>query len=38
MIKLILTLPSGVLMTHEVVEPYLVIGSGVGTTVVVPKK
>jgi pSer/pThr/pTyr-binding forkhead associated (FHA) protein len=36
MIKLILTLPSGVLMTHEVVEPHLVIGSGVGSTVVVP--
>jgi len=36
MIKLILTLPSGVLMTHEVVEPHLVIGSGVDSTVVVP--
>ena len=36
MIKLILTLPSGVLMTHEIVEPHLVVGSGVGSTVVVP--
>ena len=36
MIKLILTLPGGVLMTHEIVEPHLVIGSGVGSTVVVP--
>jgi hypothetical protein len=36
MIKLILTLPSGVLMTHEVVEPHLVLGSGVSSTVVVP--
>jgi predicted component of type VI protein secretion system len=36
MIKLILTLPSGVLMTHEIVEPHLVIGSGVGSTLVVP--
>lgn len=36
MIKLILTLPSGVLMTHEVVEPHLVVGSGVSSTVVVP--
>jgi hypothetical protein len=36
MIKLILTLPNGVLMTHEIVEPHLVVGSGVGSTVVVP--
>jgi predicted component of type VI protein secretion system len=36
MIKLILTLPSGVLMTHEIVEPHLVVGSGVDSTVVVP--
>ena len=36
MIKLILTLPSGALMTHELVEPHLVVGSGVGSTVVVP--
>jgi hypothetical protein len=36
MIKLILTLPNGVLMTHEVIEPHLVLGSGVGSTVVVP--
>lgn len=36
MIKLILTLPNGVLMTHEVVEPQLTIGSGVSSTVVVP--
>lgn len=36
MIKLILTLPNGVLMTHEMVEPQLVIGSGVGSTMVVP--
>jgi len=36
MIKLILTLPSGVLMTHEVIEPHLVVGSGVSSTVVVP--
>jgi hypothetical protein len=36
MIKLILTLPSGVLMTHEVVEPHMVVGSGVSSTVVVP--
>jgi predicted component of type VI protein secretion system len=36
MIKLILTLPNGVLMTHEIVEPHLVVGSGVGCTVVVP--
>jgi predicted component of type VI protein secretion system len=36
MIKLILTLPNGVLMTHEMVEPHLIVGSGVGSTVVVP--
>lgn len=36
MIKLILTLPNGVLMTHEVLESHLVVGSGVGSTVVVP--
>jgi hypothetical protein len=36
MIKLILTLPDGVLMTHEIVEPHLVVGSGVSCTVVVP--
>jgi predicted component of type VI protein secretion system len=36
MIKLILTLPNGVLMTHEVIEPQLIVGSGVGSTVVVP--
>jgi predicted component of type VI protein secretion system len=36
MIKLIFTLPSGVLMTHELGEPHLVVGSGIGATVVVP--
>ena len=38
MIKLILTLPNGTLMTHEIVEPHLIVGSGVGSTVVVPEE
>ena len=38
MIKLILTLPNGTLMTHEIVEPHLIVGSGVNSTVVVPEE
>jgi hypothetical protein len=38
MIQLILTLPNGTLMTHEIVEPHLIVGSAVGSTVVVPEE
>jgi len=36
MIKLIITLPDGNLMTHDMVEEHVTLGSGVENTVVIP--
>ena len=36
MIKLIFSLPDGVLLTHELTESRITVGSGVGNTLVIP--